>query len=674
MADEKVQFKLDLDIQGFAHHGLEAKKILSEISETESLSGLINQFAQAGAVIGALAIPIYAFKKALDFTEEAEQIKRTQELFKSLSAQSGISASHLQEGLEKASAGLITTDELLETANKAIVKMGESAQRLPEIMELARKSTFVFGGDLKSNFENITTAISNGNVRLLKQYGILIDQKKAVEDFAKSHGIAANEISEVGRRQAILNAALAQGKERFKSVEGDINQTVSSMTLLKNTLKEIGDLGILLFNNPFFKNFFKGLNELATQARVSLTSVFGEGLEKNQAQIKKTETEIESLKEKIEELKQKNKDGFMPHVIDAFNKKLLEAQSRLDELKNKNKELVQQEEEDEEKRKKMSGASGGESSLKTDIVNQEARKQNEIKFRQELLKIREEHLELEEKSVQSFADIETSIKEEVALKEEQYLKKIEQIRDDKNLNEKQRDEELRALEENHHLELLRKEEELNQKRMQMLDDYVKNSQNAFDGIGRAFSAQSKRSQKDLTDFGKRGQEVMQSFQRHSTYAFETMGEQIVKGKNIAQAAADAMKSAFLNVIADRAVAEGSMLMLSGIWPPNPLAIGAGAALIALGGAIRTLAGGTGSTIGGASGGGAGVSSGYGVATEPTQSTQNTMDASQNLTRQKTVNVNIAGNLFNTSETQRTLMEMIRQETDATDFNYNKIGV
>jgi hypothetical protein len=41
---------------------------------------------------------------------------------------------------------------------------------------------------------------------------------------------------------------------------------------------------------------------------------------------------------------------------------------------------------------------------------------------------------------------------------------------------------------------------------------------------------------------------------------------------------------------------------------------------------------------------------------------------------KTVTLQVMGHYFETAETQRTLMNMIRSETDATTFQYQQIGV
>lgn len=671
-ADKQVKFVLDLDVKDFTEAGLKAKGVLSSMTNSEGITGLVEHLTHASLALGTLGAAAYAFKSAIDLTMEAEHLKQIDQQFASLTTAAGISTSALKEGLDKSSAGLVDNNDLLEIANMAIVKMGKSAERLPEIMEISRKATQVFGGDLQANFENITTAISNGNARMLKQYGLTIDSTKAIQDFAKANGLAANEVSEAGKRQAIMNAALAQAGERFKGVSGDLDKTSSILAITKNAFKEIGDIFVLVFDKtigPGLKRFLIGVKDAAVSLKSYFQATFGEGLEQSNAQIAQTEKKVKDLQHTIDSLQKQKKENVFTigdqAILDQSIQKLHLAEAQLDKLKEKNKEMRAEEKSDE---KSKQAESGGRDD---DIVNQEVKKKNEEKFQQDLLAIRQKYLQEQSNNVQSFDQIERNIKDQNELQDEQNIRRLDEIKNNQNLTDTQR---AQLMDEQHKLyqeQMIQREEENDKTRARMLDRYVKNSTNAADGIGRAFAAQSVRSKRDMADFGKRGQEVMQSFQRHSTYAFEKMGESMVQGKNIAQAAGDAMKSIFLNVIADRAIAEGSMMMLSGIWPPNPLALGAGAGLIALGGALRTMGGGTGSVPAGGAGGGLGSADGVSI---PVTNSDSNISQAQNIVPQKTVSVNVAGNLFNTSETQRTLMEMIRQETDATDFKYTQIGV
>jgi hypothetical protein len=137
--------------------------------------------------------------------------------------------------------------------------------------------------------------------------------------------------------------------------------------------------------------------------------------------------------------------------------------------------------------------------------------------------------------------------------------------------------------------------------------------------------------------------------------------------------AKAMKAAFLGVIADKAEAEGSALILegAGMWPIGGYKIAAGGALVALSSLIRAAAGGGGGGIGASSSAGGG--GGGGETRPPVTETQTRPDiqAAQQA-KGKSVTIAIAGNYFETEQTRRALLGMVRQETDATAFTYQQI--
>lgn len=695
-ADKKVKFVLDLDVKEFTEKGLHAKGVIESLSEKKNLEGLIEGLAGTTAVLGTVAAAAWTFKQAIDLTIEAEQIRRVQNQFENLTETVGISSKELKDGMEKAAQGLVTTGDLLEIANKAIVKMGASAKKLPEIMELARKSTAVYGGELKSNFESISEALANGNTRMLKQHGIVIDSEKAVKAFAKANNMMTNELSEAGRKQALLNAALEQGKKAFSSVQDDLNSTTNTVTLLKNTIAETKEVFVLAFEKtmgPSVRKALGGIKEVAEDTRQSLTAMFGEGLEKNQAAIGQLEKSITSIKNEIKEVdKAVEGDGFFAKLFKVgqeeklaeLNQELAETTQKLEALRGENSKLAAEEAE-RQAGKKLTGEDPEQ-----DLIKKEVRLANEAKFQAQLQALKKASFDFEIENVQNLEQLDQLTKQRKVFAEEDYQEKTKQIINSDTLSTLQKTKLLEADGIRFHNQMQLLEKQTDDVRKKMLDGYVKNSKNAFDGIAKAFQAGSLKNKDELMDFGRLGNETFKSLQTHSSFAFAKMGEDMVKGKNIAQSAADAMAGFFLNMIADRAIGEGSLLLLSSLWPPNPLGLAAGAGLIALGGGLRTLAGGSGSSIAGASGGGAGMTGpGYGVSTQEqsgnTESSQSlaiaplsggSVDPEMNQMerKQRSVNVQIAGNYFDTEASRRQLMEMIRAETDATDFRYDRIGV
>ena len=93
---------------------------------------------------------------------------------------------------------------------------------------------------------------------------------------------------------------------------------------------------------------------------------------------------------------------------------------------------------------------------------------------------------------------------------------------------------------------------------------------------------------ELNNFGALGDQVFNDLQNSAVNAFQTMGQAMAKGGDIAAVAATAIRNVFLNAVADIAIQRGALSLASSIYPPNPLGIAAGIGLITLGGLIKGI--------------------------------------------------------------------------------------
>ena len=194
MADEKeTKFKLSVETREFVEKILEAKANVTSLASEGSLSNFAEGLLKVGAAAGVLGAAFLAIKTSLEAVFDAEHINQINNQFSLLTTNAGIATGTLKKGLEEAAGGLIDDADLMQSANKALVEMGDRARRLPEILALARQATVVFGGDAKSNFEAINQAIATGNTRMLRNLGLKIDQQKAEENYAKSIGATVAE-------------------------------------------------------------------------------------------------------------------------------------------------------------------------------------------------------------------------------------------------------------------------------------------------------------------------------------------------------------------------------------------------------------------------------------------------------------------------------------------------
>lgn len=252
--------------------------------------------------------------------------------------------------------------------------------------------------------------------------------------------------------------------------------------------------------------------------------------------------------------------------------------------------------------------------------------------------------------------------------EQQYTAKIDELRaksaQGDTYSAKQAADEIAQIEAEKAAKIEKINNDMSENQLKVYDNQVSHAKTASGGIAAAFAQGSARAKKDNQDFGKQGQQIFGSLKTNAVSAFKAMGDG-------SKSAGDAIKGFLLNSVADYFEMKGTGMMLEGIWPPNPAALAAGGGLIALSAAMRSAAGsagGSSSSAGG--GGGSGGGGGFG----PTSSDISSSKPTPEEQKKKSVTIQVQGNYFETEQSKQRMLEMIRENTDATDFKYQQIGV
>lgn len=658
MADDTSKFKLDLDNESFTEKAKEALESINKIGESsESMNALIAGFAEAGVALAGIGVAVFALKEAVDAVFDAEKVKQISFEFDHLTEQAGIYSETLKEGLVEASKGWADDTDLMESANKALLKLESGVEKLPDLMDLARKATLVMGGDVISNFDQITSAVSSGNARALRHLGIVIDQKKAYDTYAKSIRTTADVLSLAGKQQAIMNAALEVSKTKFDDTGEDVKKATNAWLEFKVAISEVKEVIVLAFDKiagPTVARFFSGMKEMAIDAKNHLKANLGEGAEASAAKIELVKSSIREVKEGIDSLTKDKKEFIISDDEYQIKKAHLE-----DLLKTYQDQLEKASESDKkfaaERKAREAEIGGGEKASSIDPVAQavkaaEAQKQlGQIDAQVTAEKIhRMDSLEQAQKlyDAKRLADAAHVQSEIDAL----HVKGVEDT-----------DQRIVALNQLKDLKMKQNDTELQKFQDQALDNYQRHSTGVFDAIGRSFEAMSNKNKKDLSDFKKLGDIATEQFGSHMVGMFKNIGEE-------GGSATEKMEKAFLSMIGDIASHYGEMMMLASILPPNPAVFAAGAALVALGGYLGSIAGGGASGGGGPSSGGAEGASGA----LPTSSLPNSQ-ASTQTQQSKSVQIVVQGHMFSNSESQRWLVDQIRSASDATDFTIASVG-
>lgn len=663
--DEKISWVLDLDNTQFARAITDSKQQVGSLVDT------LGDVAKVAGVIGSAYL---AVKHALDMTFEAETIRQVNNQFDKLSENAGIAGNALKKALNDAAGGLIDDDELIQMANRSIIEMGQSAEKLPQIMDLARKATSVFGGELSQNFEAINHAIATGQTRALKNLGLMVDSDKAAKKYAESLGIAANELSTAGRQQAIMNAVLEKGSKDFKDTDVNAKEATNTYQQLRVTIGQIGEAITVAFEKiagPTVRMVLRDLSSAASATTNYLKSVLGDGSEQAESKVSLLKGQIGNLEKELDRMSQKQESQpWWKSIFTLAPENSSEAiKTRLGELREELKKAEEihnkfaAEADAQDAKNKAKGADATPGTTDNGMVDLEKRKENERAFQRDMLSMRQEALNNKIQLEQTAAQVETDMALQKQLIEDQHRLKILEIQESDKLTADMKRQELVMAEQTKADQLAMIDEQLQQRKAAALENYERHATGTADGIARAFEAGGQRQMLVMNSFQAQGQRVFQSFQNNAVGALTAWGA----GQ---KTASEAAKGFIFSVLADEAIARGTIMMMASIFPPNPVGLAAGAGLIAFGGFLRSQAAGSSKMSGGGvsmSGGGTGST---GTDRSSSMAQQDDLRAGAQPRDNKSVNIQIQGNYIETDQTRVRMAELVREALDANDFRVN----
>ena len=669
--DNSTEFRLDLDAGDFIEQANKAAHAINAIGDS-NIGELISGINEAIPLVGALGAAFFAIKGTRDLVFDAEKINQVNATFENLTANAGVFSEKLRAGLVESAKGWADETSLIGAANEALVKLDTGAEKLPQVMELARKATAVMGGDMIQNFEAISQAIATGNTRQLKHLGIIVDVKKAYQDYATQLGVSVSELSKAGQQQALMNAVLEQGNAKFKGVNDNVQPATNAWREFKVALKEAGEVVTLTWDRLFGPRVATGFQMLSNSLKglkTWMSATFGEGGDQAKANVELINSRLTETKQKIADIEAHKgigaalTPGEAKIQLELLNIQLQKYEAELEKAGAAsvkfNKEVMGP--------AVPAGGGADDAAKKAAMVDQKKHNEELLKQKEALLNI-DKQLTSEEMSTMDSRSEATELYKK-QLKEEGeaidlQIAKIKQQADEGILTHEQADAQIAKLNELKDKKMEMDDQQLARYQLQALDNYQAQSKNTFDGIGRGFATMSAKNRMALKDFGTQGTMVANSFGSHMTNAFQQIGAGAKSGT-------DAMKDAFFGMIADVAGKYGEMMMLSSIFPPNPAVFAAGAALEILAGALGAMAGSGPASVGNAGALDTGTAGTPGTANVPASPSPNTGIGTGS--KGPTQNIIINGTMLTDDSTARWIVDKVRQASDAQGFTIQSVN-
>jgi len=177
---------------------------------SKSVTTFKNDTAAAGI---AIAASLVAISKGFDAAQAgADRLAQQQALGQNLQSL-GLDLDDFLQRLQNVASGTVSAAELINSAGNALL-LGIPAERIADLLEIARVSAVATGASVSQAFSDIALGVARQSRQILDNLGIIVDVESANAAYARQLGIVASELDDVQRKQAFLNAVLLEGEDR----------------------------------------------------------------------------------------------------------------------------------------------------------------------------------------------------------------------------------------------------------------------------------------------------------------------------------------------------------------------------------------------------------------------------------------------------------------------------
>ena len=222
------------------------------IKGVDELSGLLKKsekdltkFSQSAKRVGAVMFAT-GTAATLALTKLSISAGKNIAIGKAFNNMFGKGSVRALKDLRSATKGTVSEIDLMKQANQALL-LGIDQDALPKMFRGAMAAAQATGRPVSDAIQDITTGIGRQSKLILDNLGIIVDVKKANEDYAKTLGKQAKELTEVEKKAAFTAATMKALDENMKKV-GDTGDNASlAFQRLKAALKDAaGGLGAAL--------------------------------------------------------------------------------------------------------------------------------------------------------------------------------------------------------------------------------------------------------------------------------------------------------------------------------------------------------------------------------------------------------------------------------------------
>jgi len=178
--------------------------------------------------------------RMVELTGKIDSVRST---YKSLTASVGGDSNKILQSMRKASRGMVSDLDLMQTTSEAIKLMGEDVvQQLPKMAEIARAAARSSGEDVTKMLNDLVTATGRQSVQILDNIGISsATASKYMDQYAATLGKTRQQMTDAERKAAFFHAAMKAGQEIIDASGADLLTWGERIQQVKTMLKNFRD-------------------------------------------------------------------------------------------------------------------------------------------------------------------------------------------------------------------------------------------------------------------------------------------------------------------------------------------------------------------------------------------------------------------------------------------------
>ena len=201
-------------------------------AQSQGLGGLVAAYAGAAATS-------FALQAAFTALANSARSLQTIEGLTALAANSGAAGQEILKNVQSITKGQLSLVESAQQINLAL-SAGFNTEQIEGLSEVALKASRALGRDLGDAMTRVTRGSAKMETELLDELGIYTKIEPSTRAYAAAIGKAVSQLTEYERRQAFVNAVIAEGQRKFSSINTTIPTAAEKIEAFGKRIIDLG--------------------------------------------------------------------------------------------------------------------------------------------------------------------------------------------------------------------------------------------------------------------------------------------------------------------------------------------------------------------------------------------------------------------------------------------------